>query len=217
DSGFAPAHAALSRIFTQRIVFEWSEDLDDNRRAAFVAARRAVELDEKDTYAHYALAWASLLVREHEDAVSEAQKSIELTPNFALGFYVLGAALALFGRFEQAIDPFQRGMRLSPSDQMGFFFCYYFALAQYHQEHYEEAAKIARMGIGIRPTHMLYRALAASYGQLGRAEEARAALVEMRRLMPKGAERLWEVMNPYFDPAHRAHFIEGLRKAGWVG
>jgi adenylate cyclase len=216
DPGFAPAYSGVSRLFTQRVVFEWSEDLDGDRQAAFAAARRAVELDEKDPYAHYALAWASLLLREHEDAVSEAQKSIDLTPNFALGYYVLGAACALFGRFEQAIDPFQRAVRLSPHDQMNFFFCYYFALAQYHLEHYEEAAKIARMGIGIRPTHMLYRALAASYGQLGRAEQAGLALAEMRRLMPKGAERLWEVMNPYFDRAHRAHFIEGLRKAGWA-
>ena len=62
---------------------------------------------------------------------------------------------------------------------------------------------------------MLYRTLAACYGQLGRAVEARAALDEMRRLMPKDAERLWEVTNPYVDPAHRAHFIDGLRKAGW--
>jgi len=217
DPGFAPAFATLSRVFTQRIVFEWSEDLDGDRQAAFAAARRAVELDQKDPYAHYALAWASLLLREHVDAVAEAQKSIDLTPNFALGYYLLGAARALYGRFEQAIDAFQRAMRLSPHDQMSFFFCYYFALAHYHQENYEEATKVARMGIGIRPTHMLYRALAASYGQLGRADEAGQALAQMRRLMPKGAEHLWEVMNPYFDPAHREHFIEGLRKAGWVG
>ena len=39
------------------------------------------------------------------------------------------------------------------------------------------------------------------------------ALAEMRRLMPKAAERLWEMMNPYLDPAHRAAFIDGLRKA----
>jgi hypothetical protein len=63
---------------------------------------------------------------------------------------------------------------------------------------------------------MLYRTLAACYGQLGHAGEADAALAEMRRLMPKDADRLWEVNNPYADPAHRAHFIDGLRKAGWT-
>jgi adenylate cyclase len=92
DPGFGPGYSALSRVFTQRILFEWSEDLDGDRRASFAAARRAVELDEKDPYAHYALAWASLLLREHEDAIAEAQKSIDLTPNFALGYYALGVA-----------------------------------------------------------------------------------------------------------------------------
>jgi TolB-like protein len=31
--------------------------------------------------------------------------------------------------------------------------------------------------------------------------------------MPKDAERLWEITHTYVDPAHRAHFIDGLRKA----
>ena len=156
-------------------------------------------------------------MREHEYAIAEAQKSIDLTPNFALGYYMLGVARVFRGRFEQATDPFQRAMRLSPHEALTFFFCYYSGLAQYHQGNYEEAARMARMGIAIRPTHMLYRALAASYGQLGRAEEARTALGEMHGLMPKAAERLWEMINPYFDLAHRAQFIDGLRKAGWTG
>jgi adenylate cyclase len=104
-------------------------------------------------------------------------------------------------------------MRLSPHDPL-IFYCYYIlALAQYHQGHYDDATKLARMGIGVRPFHMLYRTLAACHGQLGRAEEARAALAEMRRLKPKGAEHLWDMVTPYIDPAHRAHFIDGLRKA----
>jgi adenylate cyclase len=217
DPGFAPGHVGLSRALVQRIVWGWAEDLDGNRQSAYAAARRAVDLDERDPYAHYALVLPSLIMREHENAIAAAQKAIDLTPNFALGYFALGMARVYCGRFEQAADPFQRAMRLSPHEPLTFYFCYYFALAQYHQEHWEEAAKIARMGIGIRPTPRLYRVLAASYGQLGRAEEAQAALAEMRRLLPKDTERLWETIDPYLDPAHRAHFIEGLRKAGWTG
>ena len=79
-----------------------------------------------------------------------------------------------------------------------------------------EAATIARRGIDARPFHVLYRTLAACYGQLGRADEAAAALAELRRLMPKDAERRWDAANPYADPAHRAHFLDGLHKAGWT-
>jgi pentatricopeptide repeat protein len=217
DPTFPPGHIGLARVFTQKLVFEWSQDVEADRQALYASARRAVELDDKDAYAHYILAWGSLLTGRLEDAIGEAQKSIDLTPNFALGYYMLGVARVFSGRFEQASDPFQRAMRLSPRDPLTFFFDNYLALAHYHQGRYEDAAKMARMGIAIRPTHVLYRTLAACYGRLGRSEEARLALAEMRRLMPKNAERIWDVTNPYADPVHRANFIDGLRKAGWEG
>jgi adenylate cyclase len=96
-----------------------------------------------------------------------------------------------------------------------FFFYYFLALAQYHQRHYEEAIRLACTGIGFRPFHLLYRALAACYGQLGRHEDARLALDELRRLVPKDSERHWDLTHPYVDPADRAHLVDGLRKAGW--
>jgi adenylate cyclase len=216
DPTFAQGHIGLSRNLVSKIVFGWSENVDADRRASYAAARRAVELDDQDPYAHYALVWPSLLMHEHESAIAESQKAIDLTPNFALAYFGLAAARVFLGRFDQASDPIHRAVRLSPHEPLKFFFYNLVALAQYHQGHYEEAAQIARMGIGARPFHVLYRTLAACYGQLGRVAEAQAALAELRRLMPKDAERLWDVANPYLDPTHRAHFIDGLRKAGWA-
>jgi TolB-like protein/class 3 adenylate cyclase len=215
DPRFAQGHIGLSRVLASKIVFGWSENLDADRASSYATARRAVELDGQDAYAHYALTWPSLLLGEQENAVAAAQRAIDLMPNFALAYFGLGAARVYLGRFEQVVDPFQRAMRLSPHEPLSFLFFYYFALAEYHQGHYEDAAKFARKGIGTRPFHLLYRMLAACCGQLGRAEDAASALGELRRLMPKDAERRWEAANPYADPAHRAHFIDGLRKAGW--
>jgi tetratricopeptide (TPR) repeat protein len=217
DPTFAQAHMGLARILSNRVLFEWSDDIDANLRASYESARRAVELDDRDPYAHYILAWPCLLMREHEESVAAVQRAIDLTPNFALAYFMLGVIRVFLGRFEQASDPFQRAIRLSPREPLTFFFANHRALAQYHLQRYEDAAKIVRMAIGVRPTHMLYRTLAACYGQLGRAEEARAALAELRRLMPNDAERHWEVTNPYLDAAHRDDFIDGLRKAGWSG
>jgi adenylate cyclase len=217
DPTSALGHMGLARVLNVRIWWGWSDDFEADRQTAYAAARRAVELDDRDPHAHYALTWPSLRMREHESALAEAQKAIDLTPNFALAYFVLGVIRVFLGRFDQASDPIQRAMRLSPHEPLTFDFAHYLALAQYHQGHYEEAAKFARMGIGFRPFHELYRTLAACYGQLGRAEEARVALAELRRLMPKDAERQWDATHPYVDPAHRAHFIDGLRKAGWEG
>jgi TolB-like protein/class 3 adenylate cyclase/Flp pilus assembly protein TadD len=216
DPRMAQGHMGLARILNNRVNMGWSANANADLHGALAAARRAVGIDDKDPYSHYILAWPSLLLRKHEDAIAAAQKAIDLTPNFALAYYMLGVARVYLGRFGAATDPFQRASRLSPHEPLTFFFANHLALAQYHQEHYEEAAKIARAGIALRPTDMLYRTLTACYGQLGHAGEADDALAEMRRLMPKDADRLWEVNNPYADPAHRAHFIDGLRKAGWI-
>jgi TolB-like protein len=217
DPTYAQGHIGLSRVFTQKILWEWSENIDADRQAGYAAARRAVELDDKDSYAHYTLAWLSLLNLDYRISIAAAQRAIDLTPNFALGHFILGAARVFLGLFEEAADAFRRAMRLSPYEPMTFFFCILLALARYHQGHYEEAADIARTGIGLRPTHCLYRVLAACCGQLGQVGEGRAALAEMGRRMPRNGERLWEAALPYADPAHRAAFIDGLRKAGWDG
>ena len=214
DPTFVQAHMGLARVLTAKILWGWSDNLDVDRQAAYGAARRAIELDDKDPYSHYILAWIRLLMREFDDAVAEAQKAIDLTPNFGLSHFALGGAFLFLGRFDQALEAIRRGRRFSPHEPLTFYLANIEALVRYQQGAYEEAAKIARTGIAVRPFHTLYRTLAACYGQLGRAEEARAALAEMQRLQPRNAERQWEIANPYADPAHRAHFIDGLRKAG---
>jgi adenylate cyclase len=216
DPTYAQGHIGLSRVFTQKILWQWSDDIDADRQAGRAAARRAVELDDQDSYSHYVLAWQSLLNLDHDASIAAAQRAIDLAPNFALGYFVLGSARVFLGRFEQSADAFQRAMRLSPHEPMAFFYGLHLALARYHQGHYEEAAEIARTGVALRPTHWLYRVLAACCGQLGQVSEGQAALAEMRRRMPKNSER-WETVLPYADPAHRAALIDGLRKAGWEG
>ncbi|HYM99307.1 MAG TPA: hypothetical protein VET25_06155, partial [Aestuariivirgaceae bacterium] len=215
DPKFTLSHLGLARVLALKILWGWSENLDADRQAAYAAARRAVELDEKEAYGHYTLAWASLLIGRQTAALAEAQKSIDLTPNFALAYFILGVIRVFLGRFDQASDPINRAIQLSPHEPQKFLFYNFLALAQYHQGHFEEAARIAHMGIAVRPFHLLYRTLAACCGQLGRTVEAQIALADLRRLLPKNADRQWEITNPYIDPAHRAKFIEGMRKAGW--
>jgi adenylate cyclase len=214
DPKLTLGHLGLARVLALKILWGWSENLDVDRQAAYAAGRLAVELDEKEAYGHYTLAWASLLTGRQEVALLEAQKSIDLTPNFALAYYILGAIRVFLGRFDQVSDPINRAIRLSPHEPQKFLFYNFLALAEYHQGHFEEAARIAQLGIAVRPFHMLYRTLAACCGQLGRTREARIAIAELRRLMPKDAEHQWEVTNPYINPLHRAQFIAGIRKAG---
>ena len=66
------------------------------------------------------------------------------------------------------------------------------------------------------PGHPNYwRQLAAVYGQLGRQEEANAAIARLLELEPDFVANAWEEL---FKGIHVVkfveHFIEGLRKAG---
>lgn len=156
-------------------------------------------------------------MRGQDDALAEAQKALDLAPSFALGYFALGSIRVFLGRFDQASDPFQRAIRLSPHEQHLFVFTNYFALALYHQGLYEEAAKIARMGIGIRPFPMLYRTLAACYGQLGRIDGRARMLAELRRVMPKDPERLYETLYPVRRSRARDACDRGVAQGGLGG
>ena len=79
---------------------------------------------------------------------------------------------------------------------------------------YEEAVACAKKSLECRSDNnpRAYRLLAASYGHLGRADEAKVALAEMHgsdRDDPVTYLRL-TLPDPYFQ-----HFADGLRKAGW--
>jgi adenylate cyclase len=123
DSSLSLGHMGLARVLTAKILFGWSANLEADLQGAYTAARRAVELDDKDPYGHYILAWDCLFMRKHEDALAEAQKAIDLAPNFALAFFVLGVVRVFFGRFEEAHDAFPARNASEPARATDFPFC----------------------------------------------------------------------------------------------
>ena len=213
DPDLAIGHMGLARVLNSKIWFGYSTDPETEREVAYAAARRAAQIDDRDSYVLYSVAWTSLLMCRQDEAMDAAQKSIDQTPNFALGYFTLSAARMFAGLLDQSADPFQRAMRLSPHESLTFFLLNFQALAQYQLGRYDQAARIANQGLAKRAFAPLYRTLAAAYGQLGRRGEARSALADMKRVMPPGAARCWDFAYPYADPAHREHFVEGLRKA----
>ena len=61
------------------------------------------------------------------------------------------------------------------------------------------------------PAHLY---LAASYGELGREEEARAEAAEIERLSPQTSLEALRQRLPYKDQAVLERLFDGLRKAG---
>ena len=89
--------------------------------------------------------------------------------------------------------------------------------AHYGAGRYEEAVDWAKQSVRLNPdAFIVHRALAASNAQLGRIDEARAALAEVLRLDPnltlEKVKRQTAAVG--WDPDVIEPYIAGLRKAG---
>jgi TolB-like protein/class 3 adenylate cyclase len=214
DPRFSPAHMSLARVLNHRIWWGWSTDIEQDLANGYAEATRAIALDDRDPYAHYALSLLSMLKRQHGQSLAEAQRSIDLSPNFSLGYFALGWVRIYLGNFDEAIDSLLRCLRLSPNDQQAGGFLGHLALAQYHCRHYEEAMRDIERARRRRRIPFLMRTLLATLGQLGRTDEAAIVRAELAQFDPPNAAHFWKAISPYTDPAHHAHLRDGLRKAG---
>ncbi|MEY9184875.1 adenylate cyclase [Bradyrhizobium sp. USDA 326] len=213
DSTLAQAHMCLARTLNSRIWHGWTSEIASDASEAHAAAVRSVAIDDRDPYCHYALSWTSLVMRMHAQALAEAQRSIDLNPNFALGFVALGLVRIYIGHFREGLDALLSCLRLNPNDPQAGAFLSFIALAHYHQENYEEAVHYGQLAIRTHRMHVGLRILLASFGQLGRVEEARPLLHDFI-CRPADPQQLFDITTPYLDVKYREHLADGLCRAG---
>jgi tetratricopeptide (TPR) repeat protein len=214
DPALAQAHAWLARAINAGFWYGWSQDPERELAEGLEAASRAVRLDDRDPYCHYALCLLSFLNRRYQPALAEAQRAVDVNPNFALGYFGLGWVRIYLGHFAEAIDPLLRSIRLNPNDPQAGMFMGIVALAHYHLRNYEEAAHYAERGLRGRRVYFVLRTYLATLGQLGRTDEASTIRAELLRMQPAYEKVHWSLTNPYAYAEHHAHLVEGLRKAG---
>lgn len=216
DPKLSRGHMGLGRLLFGRSWWGWSDDIRRDLSTAYDAAQRAVALDDRDPYNYYAASMTATMIGRHRQGVAHAQRCIDLSPNFALAFLALGLARIFSGNFDDAVDPFVRGMRLSPHDPLTFEFLNGIALAQYQMGNYEEARHYAERGLRARRTYGGLRLLLAALGQLEQLDDCAPIRAELDQLKPLDVTGQWAASTNYANPAHRAHLVEGLRKAGFV-
>ncbi|HET9231174.1 MAG TPA: adenylate/guanylate cyclase domain-containing protein [Vitreimonas sp.] len=210
DPGLSLAYTGLARIHYGKVVYGWSDDSDRDIANSHAAARAAIALDPRDSWAHSALAGALVFLGRHEEALREAEITVNLNANCALGQSRLAQALIYAGRAREAIAPMQRAIRHNPFDpQIGAFYTL-LALAHYHAGNYEEAARQARNAVlhdDIRAAGLEGAALA----RLGRLDDAH------RAFSPEVQQRASQAVRRMMPYAHQEDFLdllEGLRLAG---
>jgi adenylate cyclase len=215
DPKFAPAYAFLAIAHGLDYINRWSTSPSTSVEQAQEFARRAVALDDRYPYAHWALAIINLHLRRHDVAIREAERSIALAPNLSEGHEALGNTLHYSGRSEEALVCFDRAMALNPyyPDML----LHFQAQAMFQLGRYEDAvASLKRRLVRNPGTDVSRVLLAASYGHLGRFAEARAAWQEVLRVNPDYSLEYRRKVLPYKNPADFERVVDGLRKAAIV-
>jgi tetratricopeptide (TPR) repeat protein len=141
--------------------------------------------------------------------------AVELNPSDARSYMHLASARAWTGQPDQAIANVARARKLNPKPVSPWSGSLQIAWAHMAAQRYEEALAALQRSLQLGDRgELFYRALAATYAQLGRAEEARAALGEARRLNPSLTVDKVRRELPWADPAVVDRYADGLRKAG---
>ena len=210
---YAPGHSMLAFVLLVSRQGGWHLMEPQVTQAASLAAR-AVELDDSDPWAHFALGFVAFTRRRTDEAVEEFQRALDLNPNFAAAHGFLGCALAFDGRSDQAVDHVEQAIRMSPYDPQNALLNAALAAAHYQAGRYAEAVNFGRKAIQQRfeltNGHRIY---AASLAQVGRIDDARAALARLQELHPENSIA-WIERNVPYTPGPMAKFLEGFRKMG---
>ncbi len=213
DPTYAVPHAGLAATGVSNYVSDWTDDPEAELGQSERWARRALELDDAEPFAHMALGSVMLWRRDHDGALAEFHRMIELDPNFAQGYSATGLALMYAGRAAEAIEPFALSMRLDPHYPS--IVLHFVAQANFSLGNYGTAAKQLMERISRTPgTDSSRMMLAACYGHLGRTEDARTAWAELLKVNPDFSLEQRARVLPYKDPRDFARIAEGLAKAG---
>jgi adenylate cyclase len=213
DPNFSAPYAGLAFAAVSDYVNAW---VDEPARALEEAerwARRAIELDDQQPVGHVALGNVLVWCRRHDDALAALNRAVELDHNYAQGHALIGMALMYSGRAAAALEPFATAMRLDPLHPN--IVLHLVAQMHFSLGHDEIAATYLLERIARNPnTDASRMLLAACYGHLGRAEEARAAWAELLRVNPDFSLTQRAGVLPYKDTSDFQRIVEGLAKAG---
>ena len=213
DPGFSTPYAWLSYVRAQEHINGWRDESEQPIEQSCRLAKKAVALDEADPDAHNALGCAYLWLRRHDLAIAEYERTITLDPNNARAHVEIGWVLHYTGRSADAVEPIHWGMRLDP--QYPDAYLHILAQVYFRLGRFDEAIGLLKRRIIRKPDTDISRVLlAASYGHLGHADDAKAQWTDALAANPDFSLEQRRRVLPYKDPADFQHVVDGLSKAG---
>jgi TolB-like protein len=212
DPELPEAHIWLARVSGGVVPYGWADNATLELQEGMQAALKAIYLDERNPYSHYAFAIVSIFSAQLEQAIRAARKAIEISPSFALGHLGLGMALLFSGRAAEAIASIEYGIRLSPNDPQSFVWFNLLALARLFTGRAEAALEAAIRALQVRPDWWTtFEVLTCCYAKLDKWDEACGCARDMDKVEKQPGDVLAVLRAK--NPDWAAQINEALRKA----
>jgi adenylate cyclase len=202
DPNYAGGHAALASVLMQSVINGFSERPEDDRAAALAAVERAAALAPDDPMVLRAMGNVWSNCGEHAKAVQALRRAVEIAPFDFHTWGRLGRTLAYGGGEDELAEGHEvldRILARAPNHPMVPYWLYFKANACQREGRYEDAVRFARKSVEAQPGYSgAWITLANALGQLGRLDEARAAMGRALKA------------NPALTPQHLADQIRIL-------
>jgi adenylate cyclase len=183
DPEYGRAYAALAMAYFKAYEWGWNQSLGLSwREARRKALGYLADAQKRPTaLSHQAAGWMLWVDRQFDQAIAQFKEAIELDPGDSFSYAYMGGALYSSHRAAEAVAQIRFAMRLDPHYPSEY--VHFLGLAQFALEQYGQAAASFETAIKLNPEdEWPYAALAATYGHLGRKDDAVAILARFNRL-----------------------------------
>jgi len=208
----APNNADCLAMLSWIYAHEYAHDYNPRPRSldrALDAVQRAVDLAPSNQLAHQVLALVRFFRRETAACRSAAERALELNPLDGSNEAII--ILTFLGDWERGCALIRRSMDLNPHHPRWYRFV--LALNEYRKGNYH-AVVDGMVGANLFGWYWTSTLLAAAYGQLGEAAEARKALDDALAQKKDLAETIGGIVAKWYEPELCEQVLDGLRKAG---
>ena len=208
---YAEAYAWLAEAELQRAAYGWIELPEEALRRTEEHARAALAINDPggNARAHSVLGSLYSFTGSLHAALAESDRAIALNASDAYTHTQRGSVLLWLGRIEDSIKATETAGRFEP--QLTSLRAFNLALAYFLAGRADAAVAVCESYLGVERAE-LHAMCAAAYAEVGRADRARQAAADARRLQP-----FFDVKSfggRFVDPALAEKARAGMRKAG---
>ena len=196
------------------MVSGWSQFREDELERAKTLAHKALALDPSTTRAYRLLADIDLFGKRYDLALEQLDRALEINPSDADTYAHRGSILVWAGRAAEGVPWLEGALRFDRADGWA---ASQLCMAYYFVRRYTEGIDACDRALTRDPgrnTQMrTHPALAATYAELGRRQDADAERAIVARLWPFLDARTFA--GQFGTQEARDHMLDGLKKAGF--